>query len=242
MKTVAVSFALKHSPRNKRAQHNECAEQTSRPSSICGGCLWPHKLWKQVILSFKSMASWTALVLQEDRTPRPHRNERLRRRLNGARSPPQGVRSPSGGWGGGGRHPECVSAAGCRARAPARPKGVLPWEPGDPGPLGCGGSRWGSVCPSASTDCVSRRAAGVPLLRTPSPRIRPIRGIRAGGKEARQPGVKGSHASVSGGGFCMEGPRRYAHALISCELDFIWKKNLFRKCYLYFGCAESFLQ
>ena len=128
-----------------------------------------------------------------------------------------------------GGHPERVSAAGCPARTPGRLRGVLPWEPGDPGPPGCGGSQWGSVCPSATTDCGSWRVARVPLLWTPSPRIRPIQGIRAGGKETRQPGVKGGHASVSGGGFCMEGPRRYAHALISCEPNFIWKNNLFKK-------------
>ena len=227
MKTVAISFALKHGPHNKRTQPSKCAEQTPRPSSICGGCLWPHKLWKQVILSFKSMASRTALELQEDRTPRPrqHQNERLQQRLNGAWSPPRGIRSPSRGRG---ASQACVCGR-MLGQNTWRLRGVLPWEPGDPGPPGCGGSQWGSVCPSATTDCGSQRAARVPLLRKPSPCIRPIQGIRAGGKEARQPGVKGGHASVSGGGFCMEGPRRYAHALIFCEPDFIWKKNLFKK-------------
>lgn len=135
MKTVAVSFALKHGPCNKRAQHNKCAEQTSRPSSICGGCLWPHKLWKQVILSFKSMASQTALVLQENRTPRPHRNERLWRRLNGAWSPPQGVRSPSGGRGASrvcvcGRMPgqSTCEAEGCPPLGAQRPRAAGVWR------------------------------------------------------------------------------------------------------------------
>lgn len=38
----AVSFALKHSLVIN--VHSKCAEQTPRHSSICGGCLLPHKL------------------------------------------------------------------------------------------------------------------------------------------------------------------------------------------------------
>ena len=117
--------------------HSECAEQTPRPSSICGGCLWPHKLWKQVILSFKSMASRTALELQEDRTPRllQHRNERLQRWLSGAWSPPRGVRSPSGGRGASracvcGRMPgqNTWEAEGCPPLGARRPRAARVWR------------------------------------------------------------------------------------------------------------------
>ena len=48
-------------------------------------------------------------------------------------------------------------------------------------------------------------------------------------REARQPGVGGGYASVSEG----DSAWRYAHALISCEPDFIWKKDLFLKNVIY---------
>lgn len=215
MKTVAVSFALKHGPRNKRARHSECAEQTPRPSSICGGCLWPHKLWKQVILSLKSMASRTALALQKDRTPRPcrHRNERLQRRLNSAWSPPWGVRRPSGGWG------------ASRACVCGRMPGQSTWEAGGRPPQGAQQPRAAGVWRELVGVCLSFGHYRLWVLEGglgPSAlEPQPLYQAHSG-----RPGSQGSEV-VMQVFLGVDSAWRYAHALISCEPDFIWKKNLF---------------